>query len=114
MIFNISLCKYASPTPIQKYAIPIIKAERDLMACAETGSGKTAAFLIPIISQMLSVDGGRRKRHQKGMAAPVVLILVPTRELAIQIFDECRKVFPISLHSLASLTLLAASCFIFV
>ncbi|XP_046863283.1 ATP-dependent RNA helicase DDX3X-like [Xenia sp. Carnegie-2017] len=91
---NIELCQYSKPTPVQKYAIPIITGYRDLMACAQTGSGKTAAFLIPILSRIFE-DGppsppdmkhlGRRKQF------PIGLILAPTRELAIQILDEAKK-----------------------
>lgn len=91
---NIELAKYTAPTPVQKYAIPIILGGRDLMACAQTGSGKTAAFLIPALSLVFSKgppppppEGrfGRRKQY------PLCLILAPTRELASQIYDEARK-----------------------
>uniref|UniRef100_A0A9J8B3E7 RNA helicase n=1 Tax=Cyprinus carpio carpio TaxID=630221 RepID=A0A9J8B3E7_CYPCA len=93
---NITLSRYTRPTPVQKYAIPIIKSKRDLMACAQTGSGKTAAFLLPVLSQIytegpgeaLQENGkyGRRKQY------PISLILAPTRELALQIYEEARKV----------------------
>lgn len=70
---------YQTPTPIQQQAIPFILTGRDLQGCAQTGTGKTAAFAIPIIQQLQ-----QQKQHRSGIK---VLILTPTRELAIQI-DE--------------------------
>ncbi|MFZ2258842.1 MAG: DEAD/DEAH box helicase [Clostridiaceae bacterium] len=75
---------YELPTPIQEQAIPAILAHRDLLGCAQTGTGKTAAFAVPII-QLLSqkpITPGKRKIKS--------LILTPTRELAIQIYDSFR------------------------
>uniref|UniRef100_A0AAQ4RZX4 RNA helicase n=1 Tax=Gasterosteus aculeatus aculeatus TaxID=481459 RepID=A0AAQ4RZX4_GASAC len=93
---NINLTRYTCPTPVQKHAIPIIKSKRDLMACAQTGSGKTAAFLLPVLSQIYSdgpgeaaqADSGRYGRRKQ---YPLSLVLAPTRELALQIYDEARK-----------------------
>lgn len=86
---NIQRCKYVKPTPIQRHAIPISLAGRDLMACAQTGSGKTAAFCFPIISGIMR---GRYVQRPRGRTAyPLALILSPTRELSIQIHEEARK-----------------------
>ncbi|KAI8985910.1 P-loop containing nucleoside triphosphate hydrolase protein [Pilobolus umbonatus] len=99
LISTIKLARYKIPTPVQKYSIPIILQGHDLMACAQTGSGKTAGFLFPILSalftkgpkpdpvQKSAKDGYRA--HKK--AFPQVLILAPTRELASQIYDEAKK-----------------------
>ncbi|XP_041937241.1 DEAD-box helicase 3 X-linked a isoform X3 [Alosa sapidissima] len=99
---NIALSRYTRPTPVQKYAIPIIKAKRDLMACAQTGSGKTAAFLLPILSQIYTEGPGEALQAAKNSGQengkygrrkqfPISLVLAPTRELALQIYDESRK-----------------------
>ncbi|QKJ28316.1 DEAD/DEAH box helicase [Mucilaginibacter mali] len=73
---------YTTPTPIQAKSIPIILKQRDLLGCAQTGTGKTAAFSIPIL-QLLYQD----KQQHKEQKTIKTLILTPTRELAIQI-DE--------------------------
>ena len=73
---------YETPTPIQEQAIPVALAGRDLLGIAQTGTGKTAAFAIPIIQNLNQPQTKGKKREIKA------LILTPTRELAIQI-DEC-------------------------
>jgi len=72
---------YTTPTPIQAEAIPIVLKGYDLLGCAQTGTGKTAAFSIPIIQKLYEQDKAGKKRGIKA------LVLTPTRELAIQI-DE--------------------------
>ena len=71
---------YAEPTPIQEQAIPLIVQGRDVMGLAQTGTGKTAAFTLPIVDRL--IDGPRRTR---------VLVLTPTRELCIQVEESVRK-----------------------
>jgi ATP-dependent RNA helicase DDX3X len=89
---NIRRCKYTKPTPVQKYAIPISLHGRDLMACAQTGSGKTAAFCFPIIAGIMrNTPPGRPRGGRK--ALPLALILSPTRELSMQVCAGCR-IFP--------------------
>lgn len=73
---------YANPTPIQQQSIPLILEKRDLLGCAQTGTGKTAAFALPIL-QLLHEEN----RNETGRRQIKVLVLTPTRELAIQI-DE--------------------------
>ncbi|GAB3804193.1 DEAD/DEAH box helicase [Spirosoma humi] len=75
---------YTNPTPIQEKAIPILLSRRDLLGCAQTGTGKTAAFAIPIL-QLLSED---RSKSTGGPRRIKTLILTPTRELAIQIAES--------------------------
>jgi ATP-dependent RNA helicase RhlE len=73
---------YTAPTPIQEEAIPPILAERDLLGCAQTGTGKTAAFAVPILQRLSGTVTSPRNIRS--------LILTPTRELAIQIYESFR------------------------
>ena len=79
---------YSAPTPIQSQAIPAVLAGRDLLAAAQTGTGKTAAFTLPLLQRYLDMNRtGERNRPGR---APRVLVLVPTRELAAQVSDSVR------------------------
>lgn len=89
LIQNVRKCGFTKPTPVQRYAIPIGLTTRDLMACAQTGSGKTAAFCFPIIADVLRRGFQPCGRGRK--AYPLALVLAPTRELTCQIFEEARK-----------------------
>ncbi|XP_071320116.1 probable ATP-dependent RNA helicase DDX4 isoform X2 [Trachinotus anak] len=86
---NVSKSGYVKPTPVQKHGIPIISAGRDLMACAQTGSGKTAAFLLPILQQLMA-DGVAASQFSE-LQEPEAIIVAPTRELINQIYLEARK-----------------------
>ena len=73
---------YTQPTPIQQKAIPVILKQKDLLACAQTGTGKTAAFALPILQLLI-------RQKEKGAISNIrALILTPTRELAIQIEES--------------------------
>ncbi|KAI1392423.1 DEAD-domain-containing protein [Hypoxylon trugodes] len=102
MLKNVEMAGYAIPTPIQRYCVPAIKMGYDIIAVAQTGSGKTAAYLVPILNHLmgkvkqlaawrpspLALNAGEA---QPVRAEPLVLVMCPTRELAVQIFDEARK-----------------------
>ncbi len=75
---------YRTPTPIQQQAIPVLLRQRDILGCAQTGTGKTAAFALPLL-QKLHADN-----RQATPRLPLALILAPTRELAIQIGESMR------------------------
>ena len=77
-------CGYTEPTPIQLKAIPEVLAGRDLIASGQTGTGKTAAFMLPVLQRLST-----RKKGKKG--APRVLVLSPTRELADQVTETTRS-----------------------
>jgi len=72
---------FTVPTPIQEEAIPAIKSGRDLLGIAQTGTGKTAAYILPILTQLVKAEG----------EDPRVLILVPTRELSIQVGEDIEE-----------------------
>ncbi|KAL9584170.1 MAG: hypothetical protein Q9203_004770 [Teloschistes exilis] len=100
---NVKRCGFVVPTPIQGYCLPAVLKNLDVIGIAQTGSGKTAAYLIPTISKLM---GKARKlcgprpnvtapdfdiRIHGVRAEPLILIVAPTRELATQIFDEARR-----------------------
>jgi superfamily II DNA/RNA helicase len=80
----ITECGYTTPTPIQSQSIPQIIAGRDILASAQTGTGKTAAFMLPALARLSEFKKG-------SSGSPRVLVLTPTRELAAQITDATRK-----------------------
>ncbi|KAF2198946.1 DEAD-domain-containing protein [Delitschia confertaspora ATCC 74209] len=98
---NVRLCGYVAPTVIQAYCIPAVLMGHDVVACAQTGSGKTGAYLIPILSRLMGKakalaaprpnPKGYNRMTDRVRAEPLVLIVCPTRELACQIFDDCRR-----------------------
>ncbi|MCB0774364.1 MAG: DEAD/DEAH box helicase, partial [Flavobacteriales bacterium] len=71
---------YTTPTPIQAQSIPYLLEGRDLLGCAQTGTGKTAAFAIPLIQRLVNAGVGGPGKGRRPIKA---LILTPTRELAI-------------------------------
>ena len=77
----VSKAKYETPSPIQEKAIPVMLEGKDIIACAQTGTGKTAAFALPILNKL-----EYKKKHQIR-----ALVLTPTRELAVQIFENFKK-----------------------
>ncbi|MBW7571645.1 DEAD/DEAH box helicase [Caproiciproducens faecalis] len=76
---------YSVPTPIQEQAIPIVLSGRDLLGCAQTGTGKTAAFAVPVLQHLINSEEKSEPRKIRS------LILTPTRELAVQIYENFRS-----------------------
>jgi ATP-dependent RNA helicase RhlE len=87
------LLGYASPTPVQAAAIPAVVAGRDVMAAAETGTGKTAAFLLPIFDKL---------GHSTRRMGPYALVVTPTRELAQQIEEVAATICSVTHHRATS------------
>ncbi|MBI5108388.1 MAG: DEAD/DEAH box helicase [Rhodocyclales bacterium] len=83
---------YTTPTPVQQQAIPHILAGRDLEALAQTGTGKTAAFVLPLLQRLSQAPSGQTSSPLQKLThtAPRVLVLVPTRELAAQVLASVR------------------------
>lgn len=89
---------YEEPTPVQRAAIPPLLEGHDVLALAATGTGKTAAFSLPLLTRIATERGGRRASGQ----GPEVLILVPTRELAMQVAEAVHRYGkPLGLMALA-------------
>ncbi|KAJ2601789.1 ATP-dependent RNA helicase ded1 [Coemansia sp. RSA 1286] len=94
---NIKLSGYTVPTPVQKWSISLGREARDMMACAQTGSGKTGGFLFPILNESFRTGPAEipasegRNAYRSRKAYPIALILSPTRELTSQIYEEARK-----------------------
>lgn len=99
---NLERCGYSKPTPVQKYAVPAALVGRDIMVCAQTGSGKTCAFLLPLITAMDPAKGCQHgNKTFRGAASPMGVVMSPTRELCAQIHVEARKLtFKSSLRAL--------------
>ena len=85
----VGLLGYTDPTPVQQQAIPLALEGRDVIAAAKTGTGKTAAFSLPLLD---------RVGYAKGGQGPLVLIITPTRELAQQIGEVCERIADATHH----------------
>jgi len=104
VVENIEKCGYKTPTAIQAHVIPALLKNLDIVAVSQTGSGKTAAYMIPIVSKFMGAVqkiGGPRvdtrmpnydPEINKVCAEPLVVVVVPTRELAHQVLNECRRI----------------------
>ncbi|XP_061716683.1 DEAD box protein 52 homolog [Cydia pomonella] len=80
LVDTVMKCRYDEPTPVQRQAVPCMMEDRQILACAPTGSGKTCAFLLPVLHTLGAPQGG-----------PRALVLCPTRELAHQIYREALR-----------------------
>jgi superfamily II DNA/RNA helicase len=85
----VAACGYETPTPIQAQAIPALLAGRDVIGAAQTGTGKTAAFVLPALD--LIARNGPAARRNKLVSSPRVLVLTPTRELAQQVAEHSTR-----------------------
>mmetsp|Transcript_70304 Transcript_70304/g.131497 ORF Transcript_70304/g.131497 Transcript_70304/m.131497 type:complete len:655 (-) Transcript_70304:114-2078(-) len=91
---NIRRCRYSKPTPVQKFVLPCALSGRDIMCCAQTGSGKTIAYLIPVLASMIKghdTPVGNLEVPFEGPVKPDCVIIAPTRELTLQIYDDAQR-----------------------
>ncbi|KAK8761104.1 hypothetical protein V5799_027630 [Amblyomma americanum] len=92
LLRNVAALGYETPTPVQRQAIPALLERREVLCCAPTGSGKTAAFLLPVIAQLQkppAVTKGKEGSQESQKGGFRAVILSPTRELARQTYREC-------------------------
>jgi ATP-dependent RNA helicase RhlE len=87
LVSAIEAAGYTQPTPVQQRAIPAVLQGRDLMVAAQTGTGKTGGFALPILERLFP-NGHPDKSQRHGPRQPRVLVLTPTRELAAQVHDS--------------------------
>ncbi len=85
LVRAVAACKYATPTPIQKLAIPPLLEGKDVIGSAQTGTGKTAAFALPVLQRVAKMTSARTSK------SPRVLVLEPTRELALQVEEAFHR-----------------------
>ena len=91
---NIRLANYKILTPVQRLALPVVLSGRDIIVSTQTGSGKTATFLLPILyyASLTGNNGGKTVLPNRSViVSPVALIIVPTHELCIQTLDEFKR-----------------------
>ncbi|KAB0556818.1 DEAD/DEAH box helicase, partial [Pseudomonas palleroniana] len=87
LVGAIEAAGYTQPTPVQQRAIPAVLQGRDLMVAAQTGTGKTGGFALPILERLFP-NGHPDKSQRHGPRQPRVLVLTPTRELAAQVHES--------------------------
>ena len=83
LLHNVRALGFEQPTPIQRETVPVALKGHDILGSAETGTGKTAAYLLPLLQRLLAAHTPAR--------SPRVLILVPTRELALQVLEHAQQ-----------------------
>ena len=92
LLQGIAKLGFAHPTAVQAKAVPLALEGKDILARAKTGSGKTAAYLLPVLQSILKRnDGGESGGEDGGVKGPSALVLVPTRELADQVCKAVEK-----------------------